>query len=418
MTSKTDVVVIGAGSIGVNSAYFLAEQGYHVTLLDKDDVCAGSSWGNAGLIVPSHSLPLASPGVISQGIRWMFNPQSPFYIKPRPSLALWKWLWQFRSACTEEHQREGAMVLREISDKSMELYSLFDDMGDFGFCFERKGIICLYATKNGYEHGVKEADLLRKIGVQSEDLDKAAVIEKLNGMETPAIAGTYFAGDGHLDPADFVTGLARKIRDKGVEIKTQTEVKGFKRIGRKVVGVETDRGVVSADEVVLAAGSWSPGIAHSLGLDLPIQAAKGYSVSYKKPVHSLNIPVMLAEAKAAVTPMGTMLRVGGTLELAGLDLSINKKRVHALLQAAKYLLPAINFDALPVIKTWAGLRPTTPDGLPLLGRSKVFDNLIIAAGHAMMGISMGPGTGLLVAQEISGERKYMDTTMFDPNRFN
>ena len=418
MTAKTDVVVIGAGSIGVNSAYFLAERGLKVTLLDKDDVCSATSWGNAGLLVPSHSLPLASPGVISQGLRWMFNSQSPLYIKPRFNLSLWLWLWQFRSACTAKHQREGAEVLREISEKSMELYKSFDDIGDFDFHLERKGIIFLYATQAGYQHAAEDIKLLRDLGLEAVDMDRNQVSEKLGGVDTSAIAGTYFPGDARLAPADFVTGLASKAKDLGVDIKTHTKVRSFKRKGKEIVAVETDNDMIHADQFVLAAGSWSPEIANTLGLNVPIQAAKGYSVSYQRPEKSLKMPVMLSEAKTAVTPMGNILRVGGTLELVGMDLSINQKRVESLVQAAKTFFPKIDFDNLPIIKTWAGLRPTTPDGLPLVGRPKGFDNLVIAAGHSMMGISTGPGTGLLVTQEITGENRFMTTKMFDPNRFN
>ena len=177
MGTKTDILVIGAGSIGVNSAYFLAERGLKVTLLDKDDVCASTSWGNAGLLVPSHSLPLASPGVISQGLRWMFNAKSPFYVKARFSLSMWLWLWKFRAACTAKHQREGAVVLREISEKSMELYNSFDDLGDFEFHLERKGIIFLYATQDGYQHGIEDIGLLRDIGLEVVDMDRNQVAE-------------------------------------------------------------------------------------------------------------------------------------------------------------------------------------------------------------------------------------------------
>ena len=418
MGTKTDILVIGAGSIGVNSAYFLAERGLKVTLLDKDDVCASTSWGNAGLLVPSHSLPLASPGVISQGLRWMFNAKSPFYVKARFSLSLWLWLWKFRAACTAKHQREGAVVLREISEKSMELYNSFDDLGDFEFHLERKGIIFLYATQDGYQHGIEDIGLLRDIGLEVVDMDRNQVAEKLGGVDTTAIGGTYFPGDAHLAPADFVKGLASKAKSVGVEIKTDTQVNSFQTKGRKIVAANTNHGMIYADQFVLAAGSWSPEIANTLGLSIPIQPAKGYSVSYPRPEKSLNMPVMLSEAKTAVTPMGNILRVGGTLELVGMDLSINQKRVESHVQAAKTFFPKIEFDSLPIIKTWAGLRPTTPDGLPLVGRPKGFDNLVIAAGHSMMGISTGPGTGLLVAQEINEEKQFMPTEMFDPNRFN
>ena len=306
----------------------------------------------------------------------------------------------------------------EISEKSMELYKSFDDIGDFDFHLERKGIIFLYATQAGYQHAAEDIKLLRDLGLEAVDMDRNQVSEKLGGVDTSAIAGTYFPGDAHLAPADFVTGLASKAKDLGVDIKTHTKVRSFKRKGKEIVAVETDNDMIHADQFVLAAGSWSPEIANTLGLNIPIQAAKGYSVSYQRPEKSLKMPVMLSEAKTAVTPMGNILRVGGTLELVGMDLSINQKRVESLVQAAKTFFPKIDFDNLPIIKTWAGLRPTTPDGLPLVGRPKGFDNLVIAAGHSMMGISTGPGTGLLVTQEITGENRFMTTKMFDPNRFN
>lgn len=417
MSGTPHVLVIGAGSIGVNSAYFLAERGVKVTLLDKGDVCHGSSWGNSGLIVPSHSIPLASPGVIWQGIRWMFNPNSPVYIRPRINRKLWSWLWRFRAACTEDNLRKGSRALRDLGEKSMKLYDAFEDMGGFDFSFEKNGVVVLYSSEAGYRRGLEEVKLLRSLGLVAEDFDRAAVMKQLGDTETTAIAGTYFPRDAQLAPADFVRGLARKAENIGVEIKTYTEVQGFERQGRKVVGVRTNKGIMKADEIVLAAGSWSTGVAETLGLRLPIQPSKGYSVSYERPSNSPKLPVMLSEPKTTVTPMGKMLRIGGALELAGMDLSIDARRVNAMIVAAKQFLPSINFDNLPLIRTWAGLRPTLPDGLPLLGRPKTFNNLTLATGHSMIGISTGPASGMIVAQTVLGERPFMDIRMFDPDRY-
>lgn len=410
------VLVVGAGSIGVNSAYFLAKSGAKVTLLDKADVCAGASWGNAGLI--GHGIPLPSPGVVWQGIRWMLNPDSPFYIKPRLNLELWSWLWRFRAACTEKQLRKGCQILRSLSEKSMELYESFHDMRDFDFSFEKNGVMILYTSDTGHRDGLEEAKLLRSLGLVVEDFDRTTLIEKLGDTETSAIAGTYLPRDAQLSPADFVTGLALKAKDRGVEIKTHTEVQGFECQGRRVVGVQTSKGVERADEIVLAAGSWSPGVARSLDLRLPIQPAKGYSVTYERPANAPKLPLMLAEAKTSLTPMGAMLRIGGGLELSGMDLSINTRRVNAMLASAKQFLPAIDFDNLRIIRTWAGLRPIPPDGLPLLGRPKSFDNLTLAAGHSMMGISLGTASGMLVAQMVLRERPFMDIEAFGPDRFN
>lgn len=416
MTGNPKVLVIGAGSIGVNAAYFLADCGASVTLLDKGDTCEGSSWGNAGLIVPSHSIPFATPGVGWRAFRWMFDPTSPFYIRPRVDLKLWSWLWKFKAACTVEHRYNGSRVLRDLSNRSMELYTAFQNMDGFDFSFENNGMMILYSSDSGRRHGLEEAKLLRGLGLSVKDLDKSEVLEQL-GQETTAIAGTYFPGDAHLLPADFVKGLARKAKSKGVEIKTHTEVHGFSVRGKKIVGVLTDNGVMEADEIVLAAGSWSTGVAEKLDLHLPIQPAKGYSVSYERPNTAPTLPLILAEPKSSVTPMGNILRIGGTLELVGMDLSHNKRRIAAIVRAAKQFLPTINFDGLPVNKVWAGLRPVTPDGLPLLGRCKSFENLTLATGHATIGISTGPASGMLVAQTVLRERTFMDIRMFDPDRY-
>jgi len=416
LAGKPSVIVIGAGSIGVCSAYFLARKGAKVTLLDRGDVCSGSSWGNAGLVVPSHSVPLAAPGVIWQGLRWMLNPQSPFYIKPRLSWDLATWLWRFRAACTEEHVSRASVVLRDVSLKSIELFDILAAKEELDFSYERKGMLLLYATEEGLQAGRHEAGTLRKVGIAASEVDRASLGERMGGVRTNAVGGMYYENEAHLVPSDFVHALANRARSIGVEVRTETEVQGIEMRGRKVAGVKTKAGMLEADEVVLAAGSWSPGVAKALKLRLPIQPAKGYSITYEKPANAPRLPLMLAEAKAAVTPMGNMLRFAGTLELAGMDLSINQRRVDAILLAADRYLPGIR-DGLRHVRTWAGLRPTTPDGLALLGRSTAFDNLTIAAGHAMIGISTGPASGLLVSQVVTGEKPFTDIAMLDPQRF-
>ena len=414
---RSDVLVIGAGCIGVCAAYFLAERGARVTLLDQGDVCAGCSYGNAGQLSPSHSVPLAAPGVIWQALRWMPNPESPFYIRPRASLALLSWMWRFRGACTADNVSRGMPVIRDLSLKSVELFDAFNAMDDVNFFYEKKGVLKLFRTEKGRREGVHEAGLLETIGLASEILDRAAVQEKLHGPETTAVGGLYFPTDVHIQPAEFVRAVARRAAEMGVQVRTSTEVLGLETKGRAVTGVQTTSGMLGADEVVLAAGSWSPGIARGLGLNVPIQPAKGYSLTYDKPEGAPPLPVLLSEARVFLTPMGAGFRIGGTLELAGMDLSINQRRVNAIVRAADRYLPGLGVAGLRPLEVWAGLRPATPDGLPLLGRSHAYSNLFIAAGHAMIGMSTGPASGLLAAQMLRGEKPFMPTDVLNPARF-
>ena len=414
---KPNVLVIGAGSIGVCCAYFLAERGAQVTLIDQGEICAGCSHGNAGQLSPSHSVPLAAPGVIWQTLRWIPNPESPFYIRPRLSRELIAWLWRFRAACTDQHVDRATPVLRDLSLKSIDLFSTLAEMGDVEFFYKKQGVLKLFRTEQGRRDALHEAALLEKIGTETELLDGPTVRERLNGLATSAVGGMYYPTDAHIMPSDFVHAMARKSASMGVQVHTSTRVLGFEKEDRRITGVQTSAGVLRADEVVLAAGAWSSGIARDLGLKLPIQPAKGYSLTYAKPEGSPPLPVILMEARVFMTPMGATLRFGGTLELAGMDLSINQRRVNAIVRAVERYLPGLNVAALQPSEVWAGLRPTTPDGLPLLGRSPAYRNLIIAAGHAMMGMSTGPASGLLVAQMIAGETPFLSTPLLDPARF-
>ncbi len=258
---------------------------------------------------------------------------------------------------------------------------------------------------------------MQSIGIEAEILDVTEVQALEPGVRADIAGGVLYPQDAHLDPARFVRGLAQQLERKDVEIRTSTEVIGFETSGRRVTVVETTRGDFSAEEIVLAGGAWSPGIAEDLQIDLPIQPAKGYSITVKSPERSPAIPIMLAEAKVAVTPMGEILRFAGTLEMAGFDLSINRRRVDAILRAVSDYLPEIDLENLERIEIWRGLRPCTPDGLPFLGRSRMYDNLTIAAGHATIGLSLGPITGKLVSQLIMDEEPSIDLTLCNVERF-
>jgi D-amino-acid dehydrogenase len=414
--TRADAIVIGGGIVGVASAWHLAERGARVVLLEKGEVCAGASYGNAGWMSPSHGTPLPSPGVIRQGLRWLLDPESPFYVKPRLDPALIRWLFGFVRAATARRSRETMRLNRELTLASLiETVELVDKHGlDFGL--EPRGLVVVCESAEGRAHAEHELAALRALGGEGRTLSPDE-IRALEPRVSPHVAGgVFFPGDAHLRPADLVNGLAGLARGRGVEILTGQDVLVLEREGARIARVVTTRGEFAADEVVLAGGAWSPSLAKPLGLRVPVQAAKGYSVTVECPPDFGSLPLLLSEAKVAVTPLGGgRLRFAGTLELAGLDLSVNLRRVAAILRAVERFVPGLT-DA-KLIETWRGLRPLTPDDRPIIGRPRALSNLIVATGHGMSGISQGVMTGKLVAELARGEKPSLDLAPFSPDRF-
>lgn len=415
MKDQPDVCIIGAGVIGLCSAYYLAEQGRQVTVVDKAHICGGCSCGNAGLIVPSHSIPLAAPGVLTQGLKWMLDPESPLYIKPRVDLDLISWLWQFRAACNENAVRAALPLLRDLHRASRDLFEELAAGEDLEFGYKQQGLLALFTSREHFDEDLEEAQLRGEYGLEFDVLDAAQVRELVPSVSPKVIGGIHHREDAHLDPAEFIHELARVVQEMGVEIETSTEVLGIETSGRQLSVVRTTRGDVQPKEVVLAAGAWSPRLVTDLRIKLPIQAAKGYSITVKRPDNDPAMPLYLSEPKVAVTPLGEMLRFAGTLELAGLDLSIDQRRVNAIRKAVPDYVAGT--EGLELIEIWRGLRPATPDGLPIIGHAHPYENLIVAGGHAMLGLSLGPITGKLVSEILSGNSPGIDLTPLRVARF-
>lgn len=414
---KTDVLVVGGGAVGVCTAYYLREAGYGVMLVDRGEIGSGASHGNMGLVVPSHSVPLAAPGVVLQGLKWMFRPDSPFYIKPRPDPSLIRWLWAFWKASSEDRMRRAIPLIRDLSLRSLSLFDGLDKLEGVEFDYHRRGVLALYRTPEGMEEGEEELRLLSSYGLEIDELTPDGLADTLPGLELNALGGLHFRQDAHLTPARFVHGLAAYLERQGVDVRPGTEVTGITKEKGRITAVHTTRGDVAAGDVVLTAGSWSAALGRLAGVSLPIQPAKGYSVTIRRPAAWPEQPFMLSESRVAVTPMGDTLRIGGTLELAGMDRSINRRRVAAILDAVPRYLPSFDISAHEIVETWCGLRPCTPDGLPFLGRAPGIHNLIVAAGHAMIGVSLGPVTGQLVRQIVAGERSDIDLDLLAVDRF-
>ena len=415
MTQNPDVLIIGGGIIGVSTAYFLSKQGLTVTLVEKGDICAGSSYGNAGLLCPCHSVPIPTPGVLTQGMKWLLNPESPFYIKPRLDLRLLAWLWQFQAHCNQQALHQAIPRLRDMQRASLALYRELVAEEKIDCHFEAIGGLSVFKTEQGLLRSQREVEEMEGFGLQMTFLDKDAVHELEPALHPDIMGGIHYQEDAHLNPALFVKGLAEAAQSNGLSLLTQTGVLDFETQGKQISKAQTTAGPIQAKQIVLAAGAWSTALARKFGVNFLMQPAKGYSVTVERPPESPRLHLHLSEAKVAVTPMGPHLRFAGTLELAGLDLSINQRRVGAILRAGTAYLK--NIGSQQTAEVWGGLRPCAPDGLPYLGRPQKFDNLVVATGHAMLGMSMGPITGKVVSQVITEQAPSLEIGAFDVNRF-
>ncbi len=414
MNSQYDVAIIGGGVIGVCSAYYLAQMGLNVLVIEKGEIASGCSYGNGGLIVPSHAVPLASPGALGNSLHWLLDAESPFYLKPRLDMELFKWLARFAYASRHEQMMRALPVMRDLLLASRGLYEDLSRIENFDFGFEGNGSLQVFLTEIGLKGGVEEAHLLETFDIPIQVMSASEVCNLEPALLPSVVGGVYSPRDAHIDPFRFVTGLAERARELGAEILTGTEVLAFETNKGRVTAIRTTRGDVYPQKIVLAAGSWSPAIGRALRLNIPIQAAKGYSITLEKPAISPKISLLFGEASVVVNPLGEALRVAGTLELAGMDFSINMRRVEAIRKGANQYLPGL--DQARVIEIWRGLRPCTPDGLPIISRSDAFKNLFIAAGHAMLGMSLGPITGKLVSQLVNEERTDYDLAPFHISR--
>lgn len=404
--------IVGSGIIGLSSAYYLAKAGHKVTIIDKGELNDGCSFGNAGMIVPSHFIPLAAPGMISKGIRWMFNSRSPFYVKPGLNMDLIKWGFQFYRHSTSEHVKRSAPALRDLSLLSRSLYSKWQKELPFDFEYHERGLMMMFQTKETEEEEKETAHVANDLGIEARVLSKEEVQQLEPDVKVNVRGGVYFPGDTHMTPQKLVTGLINHLRSIGVEFITSTEISDVDIQGRRIRSLNRD---LSFDEYVLATGSWSGVMGKMLNLNLPMQAGKGYSFMLNDVAKNIRIPSILLEARVAVTPMGRSLRFGGTMEIGGINHDINNNRVRGIVDSIPKYFPEMKVG-FPT-KIWHGLRPCSPDGLPFLGRTIAPENLIVATGHSMMGMSLGPATGKVVCDLVNGSKPDVDISLFNPERY-
>lgn len=410
------IVVIGGGVIGLSAAAECANRGHRVTVIDRDPQQRGASLGNAGMIVPSHFVPLAAPGMVALGLKWMANPESPFYIKPRLNWELFSWAMQFWRAGTAAHVKRCAPLLRDLHLASRESYSRLADSGqDLGL--KKNGLLMLCKTAKAFEEESHTASAAEKLGISATVLDAKQLAKLEPNVMMDVFGGVHYPGDCHLNPQRYVQSRESFLRQSNCDLIYQEEIKGWRSEGDRIVAVKTESGEVAGDEFVLASGTWSSDLARKIGLNLPMQAGKGYSVTKSDPVEQPQICSIFVEARVAVTPIGQQLRFGGTMEIAGINDRINPRRVLGILKSIPKYYPKFKLEDFEGILPWHGMRPCSPDGLPYLGRSAIKRNLIIATGHAMMGLSLAPVTGEIVGSIVDGETPSVDVTLLNPDRY-
>jgi D-amino-acid dehydrogenase len=415
------VLIIGGGVAGLCTAYFCARSGFKVTVVERKSARRdGCSFGNAGMIVPSHFTPLAAPGAVALALKWMWNPASPFYIRPRLDAELLGWGMKFWRAANARHVRRAAPLLRDLALASRGCFEEFAAEPENDFGLVKKGLLMLCHEPHTLDEEAGTVEQARALGIPAEVLDAKQTARLDPGARLDIAGAVYFPLDCHLAPERFMAVLQAQLERLGADLFWDSEVLDWKIENRdriRAVAISGNR-EIEADEFVLCGGSWSPGLARRLGLKIPIQAGKGYSLTLPKPRQLPQICSILTEGHVAVTPMGGALRVGGTMEIVGLNEDINPVRVRGIIDSFCKYFPDFRPEDFDGIQPWRGLRPCSPDGLPFVGRTKKFLNLSVATGHAMMGMTLGPVTGKLIAQIISGEKTAFDLSLLSPDRYN
>lgn len=411
---KKEVVIVGGGIIGLCTAYYLLKDGHQVTVIDQSDISSGASFVNAGFISPSHVTPLAAPGMVAMGFKMMFNSASPFYLKPRLDLDLMKWAWYFNKSATAKHVQEAAPVIKKFTLFSRELFEEMKSSRPFDFHLERKGLLMCYQTAKFEDKEARIAEVARKQGLEVAHLNKSKLKEMEPEME--AEGAFYYLDDSHSTPDDFMTIFYNYLKDEGVQFIINEKVLGFERNSTKITNLITSKQQLKFDELVIASGSWSPVLAKKLGIKMLVQAGKGYRINVNRNT-GIKYPAILTELNTAVSPMDGFTRFGGTMEIAGINDTINQVRVKAIANAAQTFYPNLTITKQEMQGAASGLRPVSPDGLPFIGRTKKYSNVCFATGHAMMGWSQGPATGKLISEIISEKKPSINMKPFKIERF-
>jgi D-amino-acid dehydrogenase len=409
------VVIIGGGVIGLCAAYYLQKEGHKVTVVDQSTMDFGASYVNAGYLSPSHIIPLAAPGVMKQGLKWMFNSANPLFIRPRLEKEFLQWAWAFNKSCSLQNVAHSIKAIKDICLLSSDLFSEIKASEAFTFQLENKGLLMLCKTEAMLEKELRIVKMASDEGLEAKQISLSELKKIEPNVQIDVLGATFYKCDWHSTPHEFMKELKVNLEKKEVVFYKNEQVKDLSISENSIKTITTTNHIFTADEFVLAAGSWSNLLSKKLGIQIPLQAGKGYRInSYTET--NISIPAILAEAKVAVTPMNGFTRYAGTMEINGINHDIRPERVEAIAQAVTKYYPETSITNLEKAEAACGLRPLSPDGRPYIGKSIKCKNLTIAASHVMMGWSMSTGTGKLVSEIISEKKLSMDVLSFHPDR--
>ncbi|MGJ1234292.1 MULTISPECIES: NAD(P)/FAD-dependent oxidoreductase [Sphingobacterium] len=415
--NRGTVVVIGAGIAGLASAYYLVRDGWDVKILEKNTLDNNCSYGNAGMIVPSHFTPLAAPGIVAQGIKWMFNSKSPFYVRPSLNPRLINWGLKFLKHANRAHVEQHASAIRDLNLYSSRLYDELAQEDNFDFELKQNGILMMYKSKEMQHEEIELAHRAQDLGLDVDILEGNTVQELEPNLKLDVLGAILYRCDGKLYPPKLMQQLIQYLKAAGVAFFEDTEVYKFMTAGNKIKEAVSNKGSFQADAFVLTGGAYLPQLTSKLQVNTPLMPGKGYSFMYQpQGEQSLNHAALLLEARVAVTPMNGQIRFSGTMELGPANDKIYENRVRGIVESIPKYYPELQVD-YPKEKIWYGYRPCSPDGLPYLGRLEKFDNVLVAGGGGMMGLSLGPAYGKIIADLLAGQKIQADIDGFRPDRF-
>ncbi len=413
--NKPDVLILGGGVVGLACAHYLLQAGRSVHVVERNRVGAATSHGNCGTITPSHAPPLAAPGMVLKGLKYMLTPDAPLYIRPRLDAGLAAWLLRFSLRCNHADWRRTALAKAELLHASRRLLEDLVRERVLDCEFAAAGAHLVYRDDKAFAHDCAGLAELAGFGIESKILSAAELGVDEPSLKPGAVGAIHYPGDAHLRPDRYCEELARLVREGGGVIEEDTAIDGFVRENGRVAGVETTRGRRDGRDVLLALGPWSPLLAKQLGIRLPIQPGKGYSITYSRPALAPRRPLVLKERSVCVTTWADGFRLGSTMEFSGYDASLNRTRLDALERGAREYLHEPTGPKK--IEEWFGWRPMTYDDMPILGRAPGLENVWLATGHGMLGVTLSAVTGQLLSDLICGRAPTVDPGPSSPERF-
>ena len=415
MSDSDRAVIIGGGIIGGCTAYYLSRKGWDVTLVEKDQFGRGASWGNCGLIVSTHLLPLNTPANLKTGLKWMFKKNAPLYIRPSMDIQRLSWLLRFAGNCHPGAIRQSTFGMAALLQPAVSLYEELIELEGISCDWDRQGALHLFETERDLRDFAAVDEVARRFGLGAQMLDTKALLEMEPALDNRLAGGWFDPFVAQIRPDRFMTALKHVLQRHGVHVIENCRFDSFHSESKRAVSAVTSKGIIDGDTFVVAAGAWTPRLNRVLGVRIPIQPGKGYSVTFPNADFLPTKPCFFENVRVVATRWNSGFRLGGTMEFSGYDEHLNRRRIGALSTSASEYLRG--FNTTEVEEEWYGWRPMTTDGLPVIDRPPGFDNVMIAAGHNMLGLTLGPVTGKLVAELLSGDPPHVDPAPYSISRF-